>query len=338
MGLKRFAWVALGLLLPASAFAGEGKLSGEAFGDLYWVAASHDSALVDQNGTWFRRMNLSYDYKYDETFSSRVRMEAASPGDFLTKATLTPFMKDLWIKGQKGNHAALVGLSQVPMVSLIEEVWGLRPIEKVPDELQRFGSSRDMGVAVTGAFGEGKKLGYHVMGGNGSALQGETDSKKKVMGAIRFWVTPEFVVEVYGDYEDRDLDGDRKTGHAFAGYKAKKMRAGVEYVEQKRSAVGEDVDIRIASGFITGAVSEKMWLYGRVDRTMDPNPEASKIVYLPMDPSVATTFVLAGFEYRVTEGVTFSPNVEIVVYDAPEDNSPTPDTDVMPRFTFACKF
>ena len=326
------------LLLPAGVYAGEGKFSGELFGDVYWVADNHDSALVDMNGTWMRRMNLSYDYKFDENVSSRVRFEAASPGDFASNATMISYMKDVWIKYQSGNHAALAGLSQTPTVSGAEEVWGYRAIEKVPAEFQRLGSSREMGVALTGTFGEGKRLAYHLMGGNGAALQGETDTKKKIMGALRFWITEQVVVEGYADYEDRTASGDRQTYHGLAGYKADRLRAGVQYVQQTRNEVGEDTDLRIVSGFVAGAANDKLWLFARVDRNLDPNPDGDSIAYIPFDPTAANTFILAGVDYRVADMVSLSPNVEVVVYDEPDAGGPTPDTDVIPRVTFSCKF
>ncbi len=337
MHLKRFA-IALALLLPAYAFAGEGKFSGEVFGDVYWVADNHDSALVDLNGTWMRRMNLSYDYKFDEKVSSRVRFEAASPGDFTSTATMTTYMKDLWIKYQSGNYAVIAGLSATPTLSTVEEVWGYRAIEKVPAELQRLASSREMGVSFNGAVGEGKRVTYQVMGGNGSALNGETDSKKKIMGALRFWITKQVVVEGYGDYEDRTNSGDRQTYHGFAGYKADRLRAGVQYVQQNRNDVGEDTELRIVSGFVAAAANDKLWLFARVDRNLDPNPDGNAIAYIPFDPTAANTFILGGVDYRLADMVSLSPNVEVVVYDEPEAGGPAPDTDVIPRLTFSCKF
>jgi hypothetical protein len=337
MHLKGFA-TALLLLLPVCVFAGEGKFSGELFGDVYWIADNHDSALVDMNGTWMRRMNLTYDYKFDESLSSRVRFEAASPGDFTSNATMLTYMKDVWIKYQSGNYAVIAGLSPTPTLSMVEEVWGYRAIEKVPAELQRLATSRDMGLSFNGAIGEDKRVTYQFMGGNGSALQGETDSKKKIMGALRFWLTSQVVVEGYGDYEDRTNSGDRQTYHGLVGYKADRLRAGVQYVQQNRDEVGEDVELRIASGFIAGAANDKLWLFARVDRNLDPNPDGDSIAYIPFDPSAANTFILAGVDYRLADMVSLSPNVEVVVYDEPDAGGPTPDTDVIPRVTFSCKF
>jgi hypothetical protein len=61
------------------AFAGEGKFSALLFGDAYWMAANHDSTLEDMNGLWIRRFYLTYDQKFDDNWSARLRLEASRP-------------------------------------------------------------------------------------------------------------------------------------------------------------------------------------------------------------------------------------------------------------------
>lgn len=341
MGLKRI--IILGLvalaLVGGTAHAGEGKFSGEVFGDMYWIAADHDSAIEDLNGLWFRRINLTHDYKFDDAFSSRVRLEAATPGDFESKDLMLTFIKDAWVKWTTGNQNVLIGLSPTPSWSLVEEMWGMRYIEKLPAELQRLASSRDMGLAAQGSFDSGKKFGYHAMVANGNGQVGETDAKKKGYLALRVRPTEAWAFEAYADYEDRVGSGDRQTVHGFAGYKTKTLRSGVQYIRQLRKETGEDVELSILSAWLAASVSDKAWAFARVDRNFDANPEGSRVAYIPFDPTAANTFVVAGVDFWVRDTVGFSPNVEVVVYDDPEDSSLSkPDTDVIPRFTFHFTF
>jgi len=341
MGLKRillFCFAALALV-SGLAHGGEGKFSGAVFGDIYWIAADHDSTIEDLNGLWLRRINLTHDYKFDDEFSSRVRLEAQTPGDFESDEIMLVFIKDAWVKWTTGNQNILVGLSPTPTWSLVEEMWGLRFIEKVPTELQRLGASRDMGLAAEGSFDSGKKFGYHAMVGNGNAQVGEQDAKKKGYLGLRFRPTESWAIEVYGDYEDRVDSPDRQTYHGFVGYKTSTLRAGAQYIRQVRNATGEDVELSIASAYIEAAVTDKAWLFARVDRNFDPNPEGDRIAYIPFDPTAANTFVLAGIDYWARENIGLSPNVEVVVYAEPETvGLPTPDTDVIPRLTFHFTF
>lgn len=331
----------------APALAGEGKWSGEVFGDVYWFAASHDSVIEDQNGLWVRRMNISYDYKFSETYAARVRLEAASPGDF-TSSTMNVFVKDAWLKWSNPNHAALIGLQQTPTFALIESVWGYRSVEKPPVDLQGFGPSRDIGIGAQGAFGARKRVGYHALIANGNGTKSETDKGKKAMGALNVRPTDELVLEVYADYEDRTNDADRTTVQAFAGYQAARLRAGLQWTEQTRNVVGDDLDLTIYSGFVAVQAVEKMWVFGRVDRDDDPNPDGGKIAYLPFDETAPNTFVVAGLDWtlweetndkgKVTADAHIIPNVEAIFYDEPDGGGPAPDDDVVPRLTFAMHF
>lgn len=340
MAFKRIVLAALTLAAGAvPALAGEGKFSAVVFGDAYWVATNHDSTIEDMNGLWIRRVNLSWDQKFNDAFSGRLRLEAAHPGDFTTTATIPAFIKDAWLKWQSGGHSALIGVSPTPTLPLYEDTWGYRAVEKVPVELQGFASSRDGGLAVAGDFGENKIVGYHLMVGNGTAVGAETNTKKRGYGSVRFRPTSHIVLEAYGDYEDRIGSGDRVTYFGFGGYTSDRLRAGAQYAQQTRMETGEDVDLRIISGFVAGSVSEKVWLFARADRNMDPNPQGESIQYIPFADTAANTFFVGGVDFIVAEGVSLIPNVEVIVYDEPElTGLPTPDTDVIARLTFHGKF
>src|SRR4029453_14193884 len=59
------------------------KFSGLMFGDYYWYYRWHQDQISDtnptsvegQNGFWFRRLYLTYDYDYSEKFTTRFRLE-----------------------------------------------------------------------------------------------------------------------------------------------------------------------------------------------------------------------------------------------------------------------
>lgn len=339
MSWKRILLAAVTLAATAvPAMAGEGKFSALVFGDAYWMAANHDSTIEDMNGLWIRRVNLTWDQQFDETWSARMRLEANQPGDFSTQLTISAFIKDAWVKWQNNGHSALIGIQPSPTLPLYEDTWGYRSVEKVPVELQNLATSRDGGVAVAGDFGENKVLGYHLMVGNGTHVNQETNTKKKAMGSIRIRPVEHLVLEVYGDYEDRVGSGNRVTYFGFGGYQSDGLRAGVQYAQQTRMETGEDLDLRILSGFITKSVSESVWILARVDRNMDPNPVGDLIAYMPFDPSAANTFFIGGVDFMVADGVSLIPNVEATLYDDPEAGGEAPDTDVMVRLTFSGKF
>jgi hypothetical protein len=339
MHLKRFAYGLLSLLvlIPGAAFAGEGKISGESFGDVYWFAANHDSTLKNENGYWIRRIYLTYDYKTDDVISTRVRFDMSSPGNF-TAATIVPSIKDAYVKMQKGNQALFAGMSPAPTLAVIEDFWGYRSLERVPDDLQGLGGSRDIGLAASGSFGTDHTLGYSVMVANGNGTKSETDKQKKEMAEIHVSPVAGLTLLAYGDYEDRVNDADRKMFHVFAGYKKDKFRAGAEYAKQVRNTVGPDVIQEVVSGFLVVNATDKVALVGRVDRNTKANPGGSGISYIPFDPTAPSTFILAALDCKVRSNFSVMPNIEAVTYSKPDGGGPTPDSDVIARLTMAWKF
>jgi len=328
------------VLKPAPAQA-QGKLSAWVFGDYYTYADSADSTRVNENGFWFRLINLAWDQKIDESFSTRIRLEAASPGTFTgPPATLQLYAKDAWVKWTHDRHSVIMGLTTPPSHTFTEAIWGYRYLEKFPFELSGFGGSRDIGVGVTGSFLTDSRLGYHVMVGNGAGLLSEQDVDKRVSGSLHYRFAGGISLEGYADYEPRAGHSDRATFRGFVAYQTERFRASAEFDDQNRQvASGGSYDLQTLSGFVAGGVTEKIWLVGRVDRHLEPDPAYSRDTapgrpYIPYNSSVANTFVLAGVEFQTEGGVAFSPNVELVLYDDPAGGGPAPDNDVIGRFTF----
>ena len=67
----------LSLGLFGTAEGVEGKIKGVAFGDYYYVASGTDK---NENGFRFRRIYLTYDMKWNDRWSGRVRYEANDAG------------------------------------------------------------------------------------------------------------------------------------------------------------------------------------------------------------------------------------------------------------------
>ena len=91
------------------------KISGLAFGDFYWAAASHDESLKDRNGFWFRRIYLTFDKAMAEQLDMRLRFEMNSAGDFGSDARLEPFAKDVYLRLKlTDQHQTYLGLYATP--------------------------------------------------------------------------------------------------------------------------------------------------------------------------------------------------------------------------------
>ena len=335
---KVFSVVLLGMIFSgAMGYAQDGKISGYMFGDYYYVAAHHDSAVDGKNGFWFRRIYFAYDKKLSDVFSVRLRTEMAHPGDFTSSSTAVPFVKDAYLSWKIGKNTLLLGISSTPTWGVVEKVWGYRSVEKTPLDLHKFGSSRDFGVALKGNLDSDGKFKYHAMIGNGNSNKSETNDGKKAMLSLGFYSTKAISIEVYCDLNDKPERNDI-TLQGFAVYQTGKAKFGVQFARQTRKVeVGKDVTLSVGSLFCVAKVADKTSLFARVDRMFDPNPDGHKISYIPFDNTAKSTFLVAGLDFSPHKDVHLMPNVEVVLYEK-NDAGVKPDTDLIPRLSFYYKF
>ncbi|WP_457654498.1 porin [Rhodocaloribacter sp.] len=325
------------LAVPGRVRGQSASFRGLVFGDAYWVAGSDDGALENRNGFWFRRIYLTFDFAISDAWSARLRTEMNSKGDFSSKAKLEPAAKDVYLRWKHGNHRLTFGLSGTPTWNVVESFWGYRSVEKTLLDLQKLGSSRDVGVAARGSLDGEKKIRYNVMLANGNGTSSETNKGKKGFLALTFYPASSVVFEVYGDYDDRSGDTDRTTVQGFVGFKGHAGRVGIQYAYQRRNVVGGgSVTLNALSVFGAMPLSKKVTGFARFDRMFDPNPDAAKISYLPFAENARSTLALAGVDIAAHEQVHFMPNVEAVFFDVVDGSAPAPT--IMPRFTFFYTF
>jgi len=316
------------------------RFTGLVFGDYYYFSDHHDSKWESQQGFWLRRAYFTFDYTFTPRVTTRFRLEANSNGK-LAGGSLTPYVKDAYLRWTfYGRQQLTLGIQPSLSFDHVESVWGLRHIEKTPLDLYRWDSSRDTGVTVAGPMNEANTLKYSVQFGNESGNNAETDKFKAIRVAARYETNPGLTVEGMFAQFARDKDADRTTAQVFAGYRARKARAGLQYSYQKRQAATgttlPDLELDIFSGFAVADLKpQKFSIFARVDRYDDPCPDCSGIDYLPIDTSAKFTMFLAGVEYYLIPAVRFSPNVEWVTYGTPaKAGTPAPKDDVVWRATF----
>lgn len=316
---------------PAPAF----RISGLVYADYYYVAESHREDLAGHNGFWIRRLYLSYDHTLSKSLSVRVRLEANSKGDFESSGVNTPFLKDAWLKWAFGAHALTFGLAPTPNIGFVEDFQGYRSVEKSPVDLYRWDSSRDLGLALQGGLGEGRRTSYFLQVGNGSGTGSEVDHSKALRGQLAHRFASGLVLEAYADWQDRPDARDVSTIEAFAGWQRKSWRASLQYGRQERREAGpggSDLELEFLSGFAAVQLSPRVALVGRVDRNFDPIPNGETNDYMPFSDQAKSVFGFVGVDVTLHKNVHLIPNVEMTNYGAAADGS-TPGSDVVPRAT-----
>ncbi|NGP89944.1 porin [Fodinibius halophilus] len=348
--MKRIILACVGLLYTltfssqAQVAVGEkGKLKGKVFSDYYWIAQNNNNDIVNQNGFWFRRIYLTYERKFSDSFSSRLRFSTSNPGDFQSSSKMVPSVKDAYLKWNNGQHQILAGISSTPTWGLVEDIWGYRSVEKSPLDLHDFGSSRDMGLSFKGSIDEGGKLNYHFFVGNGNSNKTELDKGKKLMLSLGYEITEHFVVEVYGDWNDtadNPSKTDSQTLQFFAGYRSDDFNFGALYANQHRNGSfigGASTEVELVSAFTNMAFSDNVNGFLRADHMFDPYAGGSSNSYIPFAETAESIFIVGGVDFKLDDNIRLMPNLEAIVYSDPIVG-PELDPDLIPRLTLYYKF
>lgn len=312
--MKRYCIMILFIFLLPVLLVAQGNISGYMFGDYYYVIKNHDENLASQNGFWFRRIYFTYDYKFSEKFSTRMRLELNSPGDFKTKGKMVPFIKDAYLSYSFSNKNALFGVQPTPTWEFIEKFWGYRSIEKTPGDLYKFGHSRDFGIGFKGSFTE--NFSYHLLIANGEGVSSEINKGKKVYLSLLFH-KKFFFVEMYADFGKENNNMDNWIYQIFLGIKKENYNLGFQYFKAGREQGDnlKSLNFNVFSAFCNFNLSKTSTLLLRMDKMADPNPYIANQSYIPFNTDHPFWFYLIGMDIKVHKNISIIPNLEYVRYE-----------------------
>ncbi len=271
-----------GVLLAGTTWAAEPKVSGQVFGDYYWVVASdaHSATAERQNALQIRRMYLTADRDLSEAAAVRVRLEANDPGFAngrdADRDRMNVYVKNAYLLWRKGLGPAdvIVGMAGTPTWALSEECWGYRSLEKTIMDLQKVGTPVDLGLGLKGTVGAPGALGqvaYFAMVSQGTGLRAEDDHGKKFALSLSALTPGKVRLEGYVDTNRRPHGHDQTTVKAFIGAGSKAWRGGVEAFTRRNSNdgtgadAGRDVTLRGVSAFGSLPVAAATRGFGRLD-------------------------------------------------------------------------
>ena len=335
-----------------------GKFSGLMFGDYYWyyrwhqdeISSSNPTAVQGQQGLWFRRLYLTYDWTYNERLTTRFRLEANSDGQF-EGGNLEPYVKDAYLKWTyRGRQQLTLGLQPSLTFDWLEGFWGLRHVEKTPADLYRIDTSRDFGVTVSGPVAV-DGLQYAVQFGDDSGTGSEVDANKAVRLEGRYERKSGIALEGFYGYSSRPAGENRHTAQGFAGFRRDPVRLGAQFLWQERQsgqAGVPDQTLGVQSGFLVWDIRRvKADAFVRIDHVSGARggvetglPGADGIDYWLLSPEAPFTTWIVGGEWFLHPSVRIGPNLELVSY-AHDPNSitfPGRDRDAILRLTFYWSF
>jgi hypothetical protein len=331
---------------------GSGKFSGVIFGEYYFTSkrdATPVPSAISVNGKEgdhgfsLKRIDLVYDYKFNEKFNTRIRFDADDAA-LTTTGKITTWVKDAWLQwNYNPKHSAILGIQIPPGYELAEALWGNRFIGIPIEDLRKYISSRDVGLSFKGSFGEGDKIRYHFMYANNATGTPETDKYKRGYGCIEIVPTPEFFISIYGDVADnaekvlagKNYKNKSMTGKFMVGYKKAGVFNGAitTFVNKKQNGEPTSTGFRDRNGFGLSAfgtfwLNAKMSLVGRYD-IFNPDREDGVKGY-------KTNLFTFAYTYKPMEKLTISPNILIETYES--NGVRTPKNTVIPRFSFNWTF
>ncbi len=299
------------LALPAlRAHAADSKISGVMFADYYSVlsADAGEAKLPEkQNAFQLRRVYFTYDRPVSDRFDVRVRFEANDAG-FGSGDKMVPFVKNAYLqwKGALGGDL-YIGASGTPTWELAEKVWGYRSIEKTVLDLNKIGSSADIGLALKGHAG---RASYHVMVANGPGQKSESDNGKKLYASVQLQPGESNRLELCGDL-DMLPGGDSFTLKAFAGRMGSGFQGGLEVftrVDREASASdpGGDRTRSGLSAFGSLPVADSWRGFARLDALNNDDADTTDLV------------VIAGLDWAADKNVHIMPNLYVQLPDGPD--------------------
>lgn len=302
------------------------------FGDVYTVPSNHSGDGDGATGLVLRRGYATFDSKFTENWFGRMRFELNQSGKF-ESYHFDADIKDLYVGWNLGRQRLLLGLSPTPTFDLIESIWGKRYLARTPMDLQGV-ASRDTGIALSGPLNESGSLAYRFMMGTKFQIGDSSADFRKWMAAVSWKPAPNWILDVYIDYQSFPGPADTSTVQGFAAYQNDRFAWGIQYSNQDRE---EDAPLELASTFFRAPLAEKTTLIGRVDRLFEPSPKGNDIAYLPYDPGAKATTLFTGVEFRTGPHFCMTPNIVYTRYDK-NDEGVRPKSDLYLRLTLFIDF
>ncbi|HYM21295.1 MAG TPA: hypothetical protein VEW28_09895 [Candidatus Kapabacteria bacterium] len=374
-------------------FTPGGKFSAQFFGDVYYKMHA-DSLSRDNNGQYsggsaaapnvpnnsnnfqMRRVYLGYNYDISRSFSTEFLLayEEGNAGSTLDNSgERSVYMKLANIRWKNifSNADVIFGAQATPgFVSTSEANWGYRSIEKTLTDKNGIIKSSDLGIALRGAFDDGKNYGYDLMLADGTGQKlptlfsatGDNSGRNKKL-YVDLWgkfMDKKIVVQAYFDDQRTSDPADQSasTLKFYAAYATTPLTIGAELFMQTKTNAVKDSNFAAAknevvdqkpfgfSVFATAQLIENsLNIFARFDMfNPDNNFKTDGVKYTSADNALGfsnNTFIVGGLDWTPYKNVHIMPNLWYQGYSAKasgQSGKVSSDNDIVPRVTFYYKY
>jgi hypothetical protein len=259
---------------------------------------SGDSGVgVDVKRTYF-----TFTHQFDKVWSAQFQSDIGDQG----AKRYDVFVKKAYVQAQLTPLATFrLGSADMPWISYVENLYGMRYIEQTLTDRLSFGYSADWGFHALGAS---PLFGYGVSVTNGRGYSNPARSKSvDFEGRLSFTPIQGLGIAVGGYSGKRGLDTDQlpalhtaQRADAVVGYVSDKFRIGGEYFQAKNwnnvtTAATDKSDG--FSGWAMFSFTPEFALFGRYD---DAKPSKD------LKPGLKETYYDAGFQWTVNKAFAAS--------------------------------
>ena len=286
------------------------NFSGYMVGDYYYIISDPKKDNEGENAFRFRRIYLTSDWNKGEKFSSRLRFEARDAG-WGKSEKMEPFVKHAYLRWRDIFSGAdlYLGLSGTPTWSLSEKIWGYRSVEKTILDLNKIGSSADLGLRVKGTLGG---LTYNFMLGNGAGQKSEGDQQKKLYSSFSHSLGKSLNAEIYFDYNEVSENVTERTVKVFIGYSQAESRGGIEAFSRVNGNGNKDETISGTSVFWSQNLNKTGTGFIRWDALWNNGED------------MTDHLLIVGYDKKVGPGVHMIPNFRFSDRDSEEKSKVSP--------------
>ena len=317
-----------------------GRIVGTVFGDTYlkvsgeqepWGSNQYADEPSDRFGVKLRRIQLGYEYRFDQRFSGKVLLETIDTPD-LQDLPGDVFVKEAYLTWHNVLGDLQMGVVTTPLFRYVENAWEYRAIEKDILTIYSGESATALGVSLDGSVGE--RVGYHVMVGSygaGTALYGSTNVQ--LGGGVH--------TEVMLGMLPREDSDPLYAGRLFLGLDRDWGKLGVSTTATSEVAGDKTATRLMASAYAVIPVSRGSLptsLFARYDY-FDPDLDFSETaLYDDPENFYRQHLMIAGVDMQVHPQISIMPNVWVNAYAPRTDNYPSRDADAVVRMTVRFAF
>lgn len=330
--MKNYKWVKYTLLtvllcfftgLSSAQEKSSEKISGLVFFD---YTNTLKNAGETNNEFEISRAYFTYENKYSDNLNYKFQIDADRPA---AGSRLEVFIKNAMVDWNTGYGNVTLGLQGMNMYKTQENNWGYRFIEKSSMDLYKFSASADLGIAYANKFND--DVSFSVMISNGEGYKKpESNKYKKYSANINYGEQKLASKEGYNfggsvSIEPYKLADESEISTVFGFYGGISkgiVRAGAEFNMMSMKVLPSvTVNEQIISFYANVAVIKNFDIFGRFD-LFDPNTDVS---------SDGTNYLIGGFNWQPTKGLSIAPNIRFKDYQAEGADS---DADFKVNFQF----